>query len=547
MKKLVPSTILYSYSHQLIYIAIILFSLVLMFSTFHTSQDQIKIDSKLWSDFGAHIPLIRSFSYGQNLPPEYPTFPGEPIRYHFLFYFVVGMMEKVGINLGLALNLFSAIGFSLLLIMIFKISLMLFKKTSVGILAILLFLFNGSLSYILYFQEHPFSIHSFKQIITNSQFASFGPWDGNIVSAFWNLNIYTNQRHLALGFGLSLLIIWIYLRTLLSNSKPKKKHLLITAIIMIILPLLHQASFFITLSTIFFLTVLNVKTIKTLYLYPLLVALVSIPGMIYLVNRQGSLVQFQTGFLAESATVFGRFEYWFYNLGLYLFLIPIVFYLSSRFQKKVFLAVFPLFITANLLRLSPDMINNHKLINFFMIFVVILTAGQLINIWRQKKYLRPIIIILLILLTFSGLIDIFPIFNDHHLTLDDINKNQTTLWITSNTASNSVFLTSTYLYNPASLAGRKTYLDYGYFNWSLGYDDSERKQLLSSLFSPVISHESVCDLLLQNQIDFVLIDSGPGEITQIDPHESTIATQFTPVFSDPGSYDIYHVQQNCVE
>ena len=92
----------------------------LMNRTFQYHDQSFVIASKLWSDFGAHIPLIRSFSFGHNWPPEYPTFPGEPIRYHYLFYLAVAGLEKIGVNLGLALNLLSAAGLTLLLFMIFN-------------------------------------------------------------------------------------------------------------------------------------------------------------------------------------------------------------------------------------------------------------------------------------------------------------------------------------------------------------------------------------------------------------------------------------------
>src|SRR5688572_8586263 len=80
----------------------LLFSFFLMFHTFSydTRTHTMSMASKVWSDFGAHIPLIRSFSYGANWdrlltgqPIESPLFPGEPIRYHFGFYALVGALE----------------------------------------------------------------------------------------------------------------------------------------------------------------------------------------------------------------------------------------------------------------------------------------------------------------------------------------------------------------------------------------------------------------------------------------------------------------------
>src|SRR3989304_6961080 len=70
-----------------LFLLLFLFSFYLMFYTFgyDAKRSTMLIAPKLWSDFGAHIPLIRSFSMGDNWPPASPLYPGEPIRYHFGF------------------------------------------------------------------------------------------------------------------------------------------------------------------------------------------------------------------------------------------------------------------------------------------------------------------------------------------------------------------------------------------------------------------------------------------------------------------------------
>ena len=109
-----------SWFDWLVSLTIALFSIWLMFSTFAYQAGELMIKTKLWSDFAAHLPLIRSFSFGKNFPPQYPQFASEPIRYHYLFYLLVGLLEKIGFNLAVALNGLSAIGMSLLLIMIYR-------------------------------------------------------------------------------------------------------------------------------------------------------------------------------------------------------------------------------------------------------------------------------------------------------------------------------------------------------------------------------------------------------------------------------------------
>src|SRR3972149_7724231 len=92
-----------------------IFGYLITFSTFSANLNNLFINTKLWSDFASHIPLIRSFSLGFNIPPEYPLFPGAVIKYHFLFYLAVGLLEKIGVRIDLALNSLSFAGFFFLI------------------------------------------------------------------------------------------------------------------------------------------------------------------------------------------------------------------------------------------------------------------------------------------------------------------------------------------------------------------------------------------------------------------------------------------------
>ena len=64
---------------------------------------------------------------------------------------------------------------------------------------------------------------------------------------------------------------------------------------------------------------------------------------------------------------------------------------------------------------------------------------------------------------FGGIIDFFPIYNDTKIELPDYRLNQDSFWIKNNTKPNSIFLNTTYLYDPASLAGRKIFMGWPYF------------------------------------------------------------------------------------
>lgn len=501
--------------------------------------------SKLYSDFGAHLPLVRSFSFGSNWPPEYPTFPGEPIRYHFLFYYFAALFEKIGFNFAWAVNLPSIFGFTLLLYLIYWSAKTIFTRKSAGIIAIFLFLFNGSLSFVEFIQKNPLSLHSVRDIISAQHFASFGPWSGRTVAAFWNLNIYTNQRHLAFSFALMLFSLTPLLITLYKKRRIPLWLWLLEAISMLVLPWMNQAAVVCTFPLVWLPLLVNFTRIKKIILPYIIVFLFALPGMAYTYFLGNHPITLWLGYLSQSKTLENITLFWIYNLGIYLFLFPLLFFWTDRRGRSLLGASFILFILANLINLSPDIINNHKLVNAFMLIMVMFTAGLVVELWHLSRYLRPVVIGLVFIATFSGVIDFFPVKNDARGHMDDWQRLPAAVWIREHTPKNAVFLTNVYLYHPAHYAGRKTYEDYGYFNWSMGYPDGQRRALLDQLFSPSLPIPTVCALLRRENIDYIALHPGRGDLGLLDPHQSTIARKFHSDYTAPDGMIIYSVMNNC--
>src|SRR3989338_11125828 len=129
-------------------------------------------------------------------------------------------------------------------------------------------------------------------------------------------------------------------------------------------------------------------------------------------------------------------------------------------------------------------------------------AYLLARLWNWHILSKLLVSILIFLMTLSGIIDFFPIKNDSKIALADYPKNQDVAWIIKNTEKNSIFLNSTYLYHPASLAGRKIFLGWPYFAWSQGYDTTARSNKIKDILSSV-DKKYVCDFLLKNNIQYV--------------------------------------------
>jgi len=562
------------YFDGLVVLLMLGFSCWLMMSTFGYRDGQIMIDSKLYSDFGAHLPLTRSFSFGHNFPPEYPFFAGEPIRYHYFFYLIVGLLERIGLRIDWALNVPSIIGFWLLLIMIYRVTLLFFKNRLASVLAILLFLFNGSLSFVEYFDQQGWTIQALLEIPKQLHFASFGPWSGRLVSAFNSLNIYTNQRHLALSFALVLVGLYPLLKNTANLQKTTKKSsklkvLLETLIsrkghaaeakthffwlypllipLFIMLPLLHQAGYLILIYLSFCFLMFYLKAIpRALKLVYLVAITFSLYVFLSFTTGSNQPIAWVFGYLANDKSVFGLLNYWWYNMGVYLLLLPILLWVGLRQKNFLLFLAFGLFVLANIARLSPDMINNHKLINFFMIIVAIFTAGLLAG-WLKRAILTCLLTILLLpSLIFSGVLDLFPIINDYNGGIDDWRQSPIQTWIKSNTPPRAQFLTASYLYHPASLVGRPIFLDYGYHAWSMGYDDHNKRQLLDFLWSSSVEPNEWCQTVLSQNLNYVIV--GPLEKLindKIAVDESVIVKKFHPIYSSPDGWRVWDISMIC--
>lgn len=516
----------------------LLFSFFLMFHTFSYDgkRQELQIASKAWSDFGAHIPLIRSFSSGENLnrfmqgkAVESPLFPGEPIRYHYGFYLLVGALERLGVRIDWALNVPSALGFFALIVGIFALAWHTFHRVDVAALSVLFFLFNGSLAFLPFFASHPLSPTLLTDILTNTRFAAFGPWDGGDITAFWTLNIYTNQRHLALSYALIIGIIF-----LLHTRRMRSIHVsaLVCAFSLLLFVNFAAAGIAFIFCASYFLAEQRTRL-------PLLIAAAfTIPPFLYLLrtaNLSGA-VSWHPGYLAKPPLTLPSFlSFWLQNIGLHAFLIPLGIILSPRHVRRRFLpALLVLFVLPNLFRLSPDIINNHKFFNFFLLIGAMFSAFAVSSIVRgAARAGKPAQILasimLIVTLTFSGILDFFPIINDAKGSVRDVGADATARFIAGATNPADTVANSTWFYHPASLAGRPILSGYTYFTWSYGYNQEKREAILRRIYQAA-NRKEACVLLMAHRVALVELSPKPESYLSVN---AALWDTLVPAYTDP--------------
>jgi len=532
---------------QLVFFIFLLgFAWALMWKTFRVNQaGNLEIATKVWSDFAATIPLIRSFSLGDNFPPQYPLFAGPPIRYHFLFFWAVASLEKIGIRLDWALNSLSTLGFFGLLLAIYLFSREVFRKRAVSVLACIFFLFNGSLSFLEFFKKHPLSFNFLREIAQNTTFPAFAPYDGShLVSAFWSLNIYTNQRHLALAYASFLALMLFIWRAAKKPGWLNFNKSLLLGIAVGLFPFIHLSVFIMMGIALFILFILFPDLRKKLLIIASVSIVLALPQIIYLgkVNSQANF--FHPGYLIEGLTFFSFFKYWFFNLGLVSILAPFGFLLAKREQRKIFLPFLAFFVIGNLFQFSPEMAGNHKFFNLFIITANILAAYFIYRLWQHKTLGKAAAIFYVLVMTFSGIIDLFPIANDVYVEIKDGKNNDVAQFIIENTPKESVFLNGSYIYDPASLAGRKVFLGWPYFSWSAGYQTNARFELMKDILQ-LSQLEEVCPLLNQEKIDYLEIQN-PTSIEGVKINYRFFEENFKQIyFSRISDISIYDVAPTC--
>lgn len=445
--------------------------------TFRIARHQV-------GDFGLHISLIRSFSWGNNFfPVESPFFPGQSLPYHYYFDFIVGLLERTGARIDLAFNGVSIVAFTLLLYILYVLPQVLFGKNRLlGVLSVLLFVFHSNLTFMDFFKEKGFSLSAVSDLWYLPDYIHKGPFDGSLISLFFTLNVYLNQRHLILAFVMSLSIIYVFLFRLMNRQNVSARLLIFSGIIFGLLSRVHVLTFFST-AILLFLLFLLFKRYRFILPFFIPACLIFLPHLKDIASQNLQHQIINPGFLSEKPLTVARFVYfWFLNIGLGLILIPLGVWFSKRKQRMVFFSILPLFIIGSIFQLSFRIDHNHSIFNFFFIFANFYIAYFLVTFFLKDIKRKLLFVVFIFFLTISGVIDIMAVKNDFQLILSDAPTNKFMSWIINNTNKDSIFLSKQEILDPVTLSGRRNYFGHIYYLSVMGYDFRERQDKVVSYF-----------------------------------------------------------------
>ena len=521
-----------------------LFSWWLMDKSFgyNPVSHQFRIARHQIGDFGLHLSLIRSFSWGNNFPPQLPFFPGRSLPYHYGFDLTVGLLERLGVRIDIAFNGLSAIAFAVLLFFIYKLSQVLFGKSiSIGLLSVILFIFHSNLTFLDFFKAYPLSRTILRDLWYLPDYLHKGPFDGSQISLFFTLNTYLNQRHLIVALAVSLGVLLYLLPRLLGKKAITAIELVGVGIAIGMISWIHSLVFagnLVVVGMLFFLFG------RIHWLVPVIVPAVSIamPRLFTVIKFREPELSYQLfnpGFLSpHPLNLAGFVSYWWSNLGFALPMTVLGVMLSPKKARMVFYAILPLFIIANVFQLSYRMDHNHTLINYFLIVANGYIAYGIVQLWKKAVGVKIVTVILIFFLTASGVVDLMAAKNDFQSALSDALADKLMEWIRINTDPKAVFLSREDILDPITLSGRFNYFGATYYPEVMGYPIQERRRRVVRFFET--RDTKIFPEMRQEGIDYVVIPVKPPSNFRYQVDPEFFANNLREVYSD-GTVFVYRL------
>ncbi len=184
----------------------------LMFYTYRIDRNYLLNGYSTFSDLSPHTAMVSSFGKGFNFPSEYMHFSGDGIKYHFMFYFLAGMLEYLGFPIDYALNVPSIIVMVCAMVLLGLLaSLLSGRRLAFALSPVLVFL-RSSLNVFIHIRdllaEGHTPVTALTEIMSDSSWYGQTPYDEWGV---WAINVYPNQRHLMLGVSVVLICVILFI------------------------------------------------------------------------------------------------------------------------------------------------------------------------------------------------------------------------------------------------------------------------------------------------------------------------------------------------
>jgi hypothetical protein len=536
-----------------------------------------------YGDLPFHISVITRFAFGQNFPPEDPTFSGVRFTYPFLTDLISAMFVRSGASLRNSLFIENWIIGVALVGVLHRFGLRLLRNRLAAILTPCLIILNGGLGWTMLFADINKSEGGVFQILRNMQHSyTIIP---DIAQGWrWGTSITTlliPQRGFLLGIPLAVIVItqwWDAMQTREEQSAEAKaqgakgkeqrakskavtadkannsllfalsswpmRRMIAAGFIAGLLPLVHAHSFIAIIAVAGVLALINLPRWREWLTFIVVASIIAIPQMLW--STHGSAVS-TSQFIGRS---FGWDHgnenvlwFWFKNTGFFIpLLITALLWKTDKYliSRKLLLFYLPFticFIVPNLIKFAPWIWDNIKILFYWWIASAPLVALLLAKLWDGGFANRVLATALFVMLTLSGALDVVPLllrqgeyqeFDKDGIAFAEMIKERTPI--------TAMILHAPVHNTPVFLSGRRSLMGYPGHIWTHGIDSGLRETELKRIYNGSFDARA---LLAKYKVDYVVLD--PQE-RSVMPVNEAFFKQFNEV-ATIGEYHLFKVAQ----
>jgi hypothetical protein len=506
-------------------------------------------------DLPFHLQATSSFAYGQNFPPEDPTYAGTGFAYPYLSDFLAAMFVGVGASLREAFfvqNL--TIGLALVGLL-HRFTHVLTGNRLAALLAPVLVLLSGGLGWIAFLQDARLGeqgiFAALGALAHDYTIVGEGPFRwGNAITT-----LLVTQRSLLHGLPVAL-IAFVLLWKLVhapppTSTRPNLRSVpirlaLAAGILTGSLPLVHAHSFVVVLGTAFFFGLLFRQWREGRW----------VPWSVYVVAALAlALPQIWWSThdsIADAGTFFG-FEFgwdhgdeniawfWLLNTGLFIPLAAIAAFwpgrrpIASRSLLLFSVAFLAWFIVPNVMKLAPWVWDNIKVLFYWFVGFVPLVALLLARMLQSGRGWRILGVTAILSMTLAGGIDVWRVLSGQtQLQEFDRDGIAVAAIIRDQTPPRALILHAPTYNPPVFLTGRRSLLGYTGYIWAHGLPYLDREAGIKRIYG---GEADADQLLVQYGIEYILVSPiERGSMTVNDAY----LEQF-PLVGEVGAYRLHEV------
>ncbi|HEY2962337.1 MAG TPA: hypothetical protein VGJ37_07980 [Pyrinomonadaceae bacterium] len=531
--------------------------------------DATGLSTGLLNNFGDlpfHISVITSFAYGNNFPPEDPTYAGVRFTYPFISDFISAVFLRCGADLRQSMfieNFLLAISFVGL---IHRWALVMLRDKLAAVITPLLVLLNGGLGWALLFKQAGTNEGglwgALMELPPSFTVIPETTWRwGNAISA-----LLVPQRGFLLGLPLAVIVFtqwWLATEkeTKAAVERGKKKsnvrqqreevtrfplsqrRMIGAGVAAGLLPLVHAHSFVVVMGMGACLALLFVRWRDWITFF-VVASAIAAPQLLW--STWNSAVHASTFFAWDFGWDRGQenpIVFWFLNTG---FFIPLILaailikfdgYLVGKRLLFFYLPFTLCFIVPNMVKMAPWIWDNIKVLYYWWLASAPLVALLLAKLYRQGPIRRTAAIILFVCVTLAGALDVasitlrsanYGIFDAAGMAFSELIKEKT--------APRALIIHAPVHNTPVFLTGRRSLMGYPGHIWTHGLQYLQREGEIRRIY---LGTQEAEQLMKNYDIDYAVV--GPLERIAL-PVNERFFSRFEKV-GQVGEYSLYKVRR----